>query len=117
MPVGIADVEHAADIGMRDGAADPQLAREPLVPHGILGELGAQDLQRDQHARLAVERAQHAPAAAGADHRLDLEAATQHVTALELRRRREHDVGSPGARDAGNRRVRVVPEHRADPLL
>jgi hypothetical protein len=60
----IADVEHARDVLVLHAAREPYFATEPL--ERVVGEAGAQDLERDALVQLGVDRfvdATHAAAA------------------------------------------------------
>ena len=75
---GLADVEHAADVRVRDLARDADLGQEPLVPDGIVGERARQEFQRDRRTELDVVGPvdlAHASAAEQAD---DAVAASEH---------------------------------------
>ena len=97
LAVGLADVEHAADVRVLDVPPDAQLAREPLGPNRIDRVFAPQDLQRHGNPRDAIERAQHAPAGPRPEHRLDLIAPGQHIAMVQLRlgRTQQHRRGRP----------------------
>ena len=86
VPVGVAELEHPADVGVADGARHLHLAREPLDPALLAGARPAlQDLDRDRLPQHTVPGAKHLAAAPFADDRLDLVAGVEHGARLERR--------------------------------
>jgi hypothetical protein len=53
--VGVADVVHAADVGMRDLTCEPNLGPESLEQPGVVRRRGRQELQRDDLIEREVE--------------------------------------------------------------
>jgi hypothetical protein len=99
--VRLAQVEHPADIAMRDLAGQPQLVAETLQDRGVGDDLGADDLERDFLVDGPVFRPidmAHPPAAEAFD---DFVAAGEHLTALAVARRPGRRPGAVGRRLIG----------------
>lgn len=54
IPIGLADVEDAADVRVRDLPREADLGQEPLAPDGFVGESAGQEFQCDRRPELDV---------------------------------------------------------------
>ena len=69
---GLVDFVDGADVGMVQGRGRPGLLEEPLLGRLVAGQLGREELQRDQSLEPGVLRLVDLPHPASADERDDL---------------------------------------------
>ena len=87
MPSHLAEVEDAEDVGVRDAAGELDLALEALQRIGVLGDVGADELQGDVPVELLVVHEVDGAHAAHAEQALDA------VPVADLEPRRQYDGG------------------------
>ena len=104
--VHLAEVEDAQDVGVRDAARELDLALEALQRIGVLGDVGADELQGDVAVELLVVHEIDGAHAAHAEQALDA------VPVTDLEARRQHDRGHAPRRLAGPLLERRGAAHR-----
>jgi hypothetical protein len=101
--IGVTEVEHAADVGVADGARDFHLAGQTSDPAGLLRARRVEDLHRHRFAQHAIPGSKDHPAAAFADGRFDL------IAGVEQRPRfQRHDLAGLALGAAGRDGVLVL---------